>query len=273
MREFIVDLIARLNDKSMVALPDGSRTSEGSISVLAQLEADAFSNLDAVEPLRLLLAKEKKVWSRLRVFQLLASVSMNNHRGDLIEFIVDKLNSETSVFLIAFTLNHFRFYEKPSDMSLNADHFRSQLLAYAKSKDTSLRSAAEDFLIKFDSMIPKRRYTILLLRKEAQRLYKKGLPESLEQLEPQLEFSIEQRSAILGRLLRYRYAITAETPEMVSLSHNSEKEVFCEIHGKYVSFWTTDFNDGSLFEARQTPCEFCDTNLFAVFDVQDRKWV
>ena len=273
MEEYLSNFLVRINDKTYVELPDSSRTSEGSISWTAYRETDNFDKLEALEPLKQLLAKEKKVANKQQLYRLISKLAMVHHRADLIEYVLEKLKKETSSFLISFTLSHFRFYEKPATLALNMDKFREQLMAYSKSKDYGVKSSSVDFLHIFDPKMPKRSYKMLFLLRGVKDKYKNKLPENWDDLDAVFTIPKEQKAVILKRLLAYKYQISSETADLTTLIQTTEKEVFCEIHAKHVLFYTTDFNESSLFEVRQTPCEFADDKAFKVFDVQDERWV
>ena len=138
MQKYLEDLLARLSDNSYIDLPDGSRTSEGSISVLAHQEIANFDKVEAIEPLKQLFLKSKNSWHRVHALRLLLQIATKHDTQDIVTSVFDFLKTEKINTVVYFTLQSLSELE----ISIDFDPFLEQLLAYLPSKDNSIRHAA-----------------------------------------------------------------------------------------------------------------------------------
>ena len=138
MKRYLKDLLARLSDDSYIELPDGSRTSEGSISVLAHQEIANFDKVEAVFSLKELYLKEKNSWHRVHALRLLLQIATKHDTQDIVTCVFDFLKSEKTNTVVYFTLDSMLDLE----VSIYFDPFLEQLLGYLSSKDNATRHAA-----------------------------------------------------------------------------------------------------------------------------------
>lgn len=138
MKRYLKDLLARLSDDSYVTLINGSRTGEGSISMLAHQEIANFYKVEAVFSLKELYSKEKNSWHRVHALRLLLQIATKHDTQDIVSCVFDFLKTEKINTVVYFTLKNLSELE----ISVDFDSFLEQLLAYLPSKDSATRHAA-----------------------------------------------------------------------------------------------------------------------------------
>jgi hypothetical protein len=269
IENYLLDLFERKNDSSYVKLPDGSSTSVGSISTLAYAEAREYNNIDAIEPLKKILSKQKKVWIRYHAYQILIRYIKIFSKEELLDFIFERLKTENSTYILSIVLKNI--LELDSFPQFNT--YKSQIENYSLLKDFAIKSDATRILEKYDLLRPKRKYAVVMYAKGIKALYKNKPPLQIQDIPIEFIISLEERIRIKESLIRYKYNVTNETSEAVELNHSRLEENFCIIEDKKISFFTTKLlEQNAIFEVLQTPCEIANKK-FDVFCISDGKWL
>lgn len=269
IEKYLIDLFERKNNHTYIKLPDGSSTSEGSSSTLAYAEALEYNNIDAIEPLKKIIFKHKKVWIRYHAYQILIRYVHVFSREDLLDSIFESLKKESSTYILSIVLEHVL----KLDSFPQFDAYKNQIEGYALSKHYSIHPPATRILEKYDLLRPKRKYEVLMYAKGIKTLFKNKPPLQIEDIPNEFIISLEERLRIKASLIRYKYIVTNETADTIEFTHSRLEDTFCKIENKKISFYTTKLLErNSLFEVLQTPCEIADKK-FDVFCISDKKWL
>lgn len=269
IEKYLLDLIDRKNDQSYLILPDGSKTSQGSISNLAYAEAIEYNNIDAIEPLKKIISKHKKVWVRYHAYQILIRYVRVFSKDSLLDSIFESLKKESSIYILSSVLEDVL----KLDSFPQFNTYKNQIEGYALLKHYSIHPPATRILEKYDTLRPKRKYEVLMYVKGIKALFKKKPPLHIQDIPTEFIISMEERVRIKESLIRYKYILTNETADAIQFSHSRLEETFCKIENKKISFFTTKLLDqNTIFEVLQTPCEIANKN-FDVFCISDEKWL